>query len=99
MMKQGWDTPLREDAVDLEALRALYEGISLEVIQRIEDLNELKESNGYAILMFCQNQTDGFERLVQQHREMLLEEIRNLEVEAERRAAEVEELLGRDAPI
>ena len=99
MMRQGWDTPLREDAVSLETLRALYENISLEVIQRIEDLNGLKESNGYAILMFCQNQTDGFERLVQQHREMLLEEIRNLEVEAERRAAEIEELLGRDAPI
>jgi len=99
MMRQGWNTPLREDGEGLEALRALYENISLEVIQRIEDLNGLKESNGYAILMFCQNQTDGFERLVQQHREMLLGEIKNLEVEAERRAAEIEELLGRDAPI
>jgi DNA polymerase III epsilon subunit-like protein len=99
MMRQGWDAPLREDGVDLETLSALYENVSLEVIQRIENLNGLKESNGYAILMFCQSQTDGFERLVQQHREMLLDEIKSLEAEAKRKAAEIEELLGRGAPI
>jgi hypothetical protein len=99
MMRQGWDVALREDGVDLGALRALYENITLEVIQRIEDVSRLKESNGHAILMFCQNHPDGFERLVQQHRDMLLEEIKSLEVEAERRSAEIEELLGRNTPI
>lgn len=99
MMRQGWDAALREDGDEIEDLTALYESISLELIQCIEDLNRLKESNGYAILVFCQNHADGFERLVQQHREMLLEEIRNLEEEAEQRSAEIEELLGREPPI
>jgi len=99
MTRQGWDAPLREDAVDAEALRALYESISLEVIQRIEDLNRLRESNGYAILMFCRTHSDGFEKLVLQHQEMLLEEIKTLEIEAEQKSAEITELLGRSAPI
>ena len=99
MTRQGWDAPLREDAVDTEALRALYESISLEVIQRIEDLNRLRESNGYAILMFCRTHSDGFEKLVLQHQEMLLEEIKTLEIEAEQKSAEITELLGRSVPI
>jgi len=99
MARQGWDAILLDDGDEIEDLSALYENISVEVIQRIEDLYRLKESNGYAILVFCQNHPDGFERLVQQHREMLLEEIRNLEVEAERRSVEIEELLGRAPPI
>jgi DNA polymerase-3 subunit epsilon len=99
MARQGWDAILLDDGDEIEDLSALYENISLEVIQRIEDLYRLKESNGYAILVFCQNHPDGFERLIQQQREMLLEEIRNLEVEAERRSVEIEELLGRAPPI
>lgn len=99
MLRQGWDAPLQEDGSDLQVLRTLYENISLEVIQRIEDLNRLKESNGYAIFVFCQTQPDGFERLVQQHREMLLREIKGLKLEADQKNAEIDELLGRKSPI
>lgn len=99
MLRQGWDAALREDGADLQVLRTLFENISLEVIQRIEDLNRLKESNGYAILVFCQTQPDGFERLVQQHQEMLLREIMSLAFEADQKNAEIEELLGKKSPI
>lgn len=99
LMRQGWDAALQEDSDDFQALKALYENVSLEVIQRIEDLDTLRDSNGYAILVFCQSQPDGFERLVQQHRDILLEEINNLEIEAKRKSAEIEELLGERAPI
>lgn len=99
MLRQGWDAALQEDGSDLQVLRTLYENISLEVIQRIEDLSRLKESNGYAILVFCQTQQDGFDRLVQQHREILLQEIEKLESEADQKNAEIEELLGKSSPI
>lgn len=99
MRSQGWDAALQEDGSDLNVLRTLYENISLEVIQRIEDLNRLKESNGYAILVFCQSQPDGFERLVQQHREMLLKEIKDLGLEADQKNSEIDELLGKKSPI
>ncbi len=99
MRRQGWDTPLQSDQGDLENLKELYNSVSLQVIERIDELGTLRTSNAYQVFDFCRKHADGFENLVVQHRQMLLTEIDTLKAEAEKLVGQIAELLGRSSPI
>jgi DNA polymerase III epsilon subunit-like protein len=99
MRRQGWDTPLQSDQGDLENLKELYNSVSLQVIEQIDQLGALRTSNAYQVFDFCRKHAEGFENLVVQHRQMLLTEIEKLDADAKRLVDQIAELLGRPSPI
>jgi len=97
--EQGWSPPENTKFSELRSLKTLYEKISLEIIHRIEDLEVLRSSNGYEVLLFCRADDDGLEKLVKHHRELLEKEIEDLNTKADRLSDEIRELLGKDGPF
>lgn len=97
--EQGWSLPEKTKVSELRSLKILYEKISLEIIQRIEDLEVLRSSNGYEVLLFCRAGDDGLEKLVTNHRELLAKEIEDLQAKADRLSGEIRELLRKDGPF
>lgn len=99
MRKQGWGVPETDGRIDLQSLKALYEQLSLQIIQQIEDLGTLKTSNAFEIFLFCRAGEDAFEHLVDHHLIMLEQEAEQLQKDADKLFVEIRELLGTAPPF
>ena len=65
------------------------------ILELIEILDELRASPDYEVYQFAEKDAAVLDRIAAAQREELEREIGELKAEAERRAAEVEELAGR----
>ena len=96
--KQGWDAidiGKEEDSLDL---KKLYEAIQIEIVQRIEALNLLKESADYEVAAFCDSDPARIDQIAQRQIQALETEINEKQKEADRLNAEIEELTGAEGP-
>jgi DNA polymerase III epsilon subunit-like protein len=99
MLRQGWNAPSRGAVADVERLREIYEAVSLQIIDQIDQFDQLRESNAYQILEFCRKNAEGFEQLVVNHKQMLQAEIEKLKDEADRLLSQITELTGKSSSI
>lgn len=75
-------------------LRSLYEHLQARILDLIETLDEVRASPDYEIFQVAEQDATVIERIAAAQREELEEEIAGLKREAERLAAEAEELSG-----
>lgn len=94
MTKNGWDSRGSDEGETVVSLRAVYEAVSLAIIECIEEAERLRESEQYAVMSFCREHTDGLESIIAQRKDVLAAEIVRLHDEAIRLEAEIEELTG-----
>ena len=94
MAKQGWDDEGSEEDETAAGLRAVYEAVSLAIIECIEQAEQLRESEQYAVMRFCRDNPDGFDSIVARRKDLLAEEIDTLEQEAQQLEIEIKQLSG-----
>lgn len=94
MDKRGWGHQRTFGDETVLNLKAVYEAVSLAIIECIDELEQLRESEQYSVMDFCRKHVDGLESIVLRQREALMEEIKRLQVESEKLFVEIEELTG-----
>lgn len=94
MAKKGWDDDGSEEDETAAGLRAVYEAVSLAIIECIEQTEQLRESEQYAVMRFCRDNPDGFDSIVARRSEFLAKEIEVLEKDAKQLQIEIGQLSG-----
>ena len=91
---QGWAALDFSEEVELTQLRRLYETLQLEIITVLESLGRLRESPDYELCRITEQKPGVLEELAAQRAELLDRESAELEAQANKLAAEIEELGG-----
>jgi DNA polymerase-3 subunit epsilon len=94
ILKQGWSSVSLDEAKGLMELRALYEHLQAKILELIETLDDLRGSADYALFVYAEQDAGILYQVAAEQRAELEQEIEALNIEAERRAREVEELTG-----
>jgi DNA polymerase-3 subunit epsilon len=95
ILKQGWASVSLSPERGLREMRALYEHLQSEILVTIEKLDELRSSAEMKIFQQIQNDDQVIERIAAAQKVSLEQEIAALELEAQAREQEIEELTGR----
>ena len=77
-----------------EDLLKLYRALEIQIVERIEALQRLRESAEYELMTKCRVQPALLDQVAEQQRDALIAEIEQLAAEAEALEAEIEELNG-----
>jgi DNA polymerase III epsilon subunit-like protein len=92
--RQGWASVTLDGGEGLRDLRSLYEHLQVRILELIEELNDLRSSPDYELYAFAETDATLIERVVSAQRGEFESEISTLQSEADRLAAEIEELVG-----
>ena len=76
----------------------MYEHLRARILELIETLDELRASPDYAIFRFAEQDESVIRDVIAAQKGELEKEIGELEAEAKKKAAEIEELVGK-SPI
>jgi DNA polymerase-3 subunit epsilon len=92
--RQGWASVTFEGGEGLRDLRSLYEHLQARILELIEGIDDLRSSPDYELYEFAEKDATVIEQVVSTQREELEGELDTLQTEADRLAAEIEELVG-----
>ena len=92
--RQGWASVTLDGGDGLRELRSLYEHLQVRILELIEGLNDLRASPDYELYEFAEKDATVIEQVVSAQRGEFESEIMTLQAEADRLAAEIEELVG-----
>jgi len=98
ILNQGWASVSLDGARGLMELRSLYEHLQARILELIETLDAIRASFDYEIYKVAEDDTTVIDRITTTQRAELEQEIEILRAEAEKQAAEAEELVG-EAPF
>ncbi len=96
--RQGWASVTLDGGEGLRDLRSLYEHLQVRILELIEGLDDLRASPDYELYEFAEKDATVIEQVVSVQRAEFESEINTLQAEADRLAAEIEELVG-EAPF
>jgi DNA polymerase III epsilon subunit-like protein len=82
-----------------EDLLKLYRAIEMQIVERIEALERLRESAEYELMKQCKARPGLLDDVAEQQKLVLTSEIEKLEKEAKALAVEIEELTGSDSGV
>ncbi|MFZ4398137.1 MAG: hypothetical protein ACOYOU_21190 [Kiritimatiellia bacterium] len=94
ILRQGWSGLDFSEDVELVQLRRLYETLQLEIVNVLEALGTLRESPDYELCQIGERKPGVLDELASQRAELLDKESAELEAQAGKLAAEIEELGG-----
>jgi len=95
ILKQGWAAVSLDGSNTLHELRSLYEHLRARILELIETLDELRASPDYAIFCYAEKDDSVIRDVIEAQKGELEKEIGELEAEAKKKAAEIEELVGK----
>lgn len=95
--KNHWGEINISDSDVHEGLLKLYRAIEIQIVERIEVLQLLRESSEYELMQQCRTGPSLLDYVAEQQRKSLEVEIKRLEIEAYELYAEIQELTGRDS--
>ena len=96
--EQGWEKIDISNNANTANLKKLYEEIELEIVNRIEALNTLRNTSDYHLLLYCGDNPDKLVKVSQQRINALTEQISELKSDADRLKVEIEEITGEALP-
>lgn len=92
--RQGWASVTFDGGEGLRDLRSLYEHLQARILELIEGIDDLRSSADYELYEFAEKDATVIEQVVSVQRGELEAELDTLQTEADRLAAEIEELVG-----
>jgi len=95
ILKQGWASVSLDGSHTLAELRSLYEHLRVRILELIETLDELRASPDYEIYRFAEKDATVIPDVIEVQKGELKKEIEELEAAAKKKAAEIEELVGK----
>jgi DNA polymerase-3 subunit epsilon len=95
ILKQGWVPVALDGSHTLAQLRSLYEHLRARILELIETLDDLRASPDYELFQIAEKDERVIDDVVETQKSELEEEIDALEAEADKKAAEIEELVGK----
>jgi len=95
ILKQGWASVSLDGSNTLAELRTLYEHLRARILELIETLDDLRASPDYEIYGFAEKDETVILEVIEGQKSELEKEIEALEAEAQKKAAEIEELVGK----
>jgi DNA polymerase-3 subunit epsilon len=96
ILKQGWASVSLDGSNTLAELRTLYEHLRARILELIETLDDLHASPDYEIFVFAEKDETVIVEVIEGQKSELEKEIEALEAEAKKKAAEIEELTGKN---
>jgi DNA polymerase III epsilon subunit-like protein len=97
--RQGWGRINIAYEDRPEDLRKLYDSLEIEIVERIEALEQLRQSPDYELMKQCRNRPQLIAEIAEHQKTTLAAEIAQLEAEAEALFEEIQTLAGRDSGI
>jgi DNA polymerase-3 subunit epsilon len=97
ILRQGWTALDLSEANEIASLRKLLDTLNAEIINKLEALNNLRESSDYDLHQRCQRQSGLLDEVAADLAKAISAEIARLETEAEKLKGEIAELVGTDA--
>ncbi|MDO8910689.1 MAG: exonuclease domain-containing protein [Phenylobacterium sp.] len=97
--RHGWGKINISQEDKRQDLRKLYVALEIQIVQRIEALERLRESAEYELMKQCRNRPGLLDEVAESQRKALAAEIELLETEAAVLSEEILELNGKDSGI
>lgn len=97
--KNQWGEINISDSDVHEDLLKLYRAIEIQIVERIEALQFLRESAEYELMQQCRSRPGLLDEVAEQQRRSVEVEIEQLEIEANELHTEIQELSGSDSDI
>ncbi|MEI6655718.1 MAG: hypothetical protein WCP45_13205 [Verrucomicrobiota bacterium] len=98
ILQQGWAAVALDGSNTLAELRALYEHLRARILELIETLDDLRVSPDFQLYQFAEQDAAVIPEVIEGQKGELEKEIEALEAEAQKKAAEIKELVG-ESPI
>jgi DNA polymerase-3 subunit epsilon len=98
ILAQGWVSVPLDDLDGVRELRSLYEVLQVRILEVIESLEELRASPDFELFQFAEKDEAVIDRVIEEQRIQLEKNLEELKLEADKKAAEIEELTG-NAPF
>jgi DNA polymerase III epsilon subunit-like protein len=99
ILRQGWTALDLGEANEIESLRKLLDTLNVEIVNKLEALNNLHESSDYELYQRCHRQSGLLDEVGADLAKAISAEIARLETEAEKLKGEIAELIGADETL
>ena len=94
ILKQGWgDIHINTEDIG-QNLSKIYDAIQIEIVDLLENLNTLRESAQYEVMVFCKDNPERLQEVAKRQAAEIEIDIEELTVEADRLHDEIIELTG-----
>ncbi len=99
ILRQGWTALDLGEASEIVSLRKLLDTLNIEIVNKLEALNNLRESSDYELYQRCHRQSGLLDEVGADLAKAISAEIAGLETEAEKLKREIAELIGADETL